>query len=156
MRRIGAGFAIVSGLGIGTFLLYQRSLQSERQARLSEIQAIASSPEGRFDSKKRLDALIQAIQAKRQLQQLSQADPATKTQVELVGRRAILGVNELNRFSSHTASVYIVKVSPDGQIIASGSLDGTVKLWRSDGTLIRTLTEHQAMVRGLAFSSDGQ
>ncbi|MEG4925121.1 hypothetical protein Q5690_32410, partial [Microcoleus sp. F10-D1] len=46
--------------------------------------------------------------------------------------------------------------SPDGQIIASGSVDNTVKLWKLDGTQLTTLRGHTAAIRGLAYSSDGK
>jgi WD40 repeat protein len=43
----------------------------------------------------------------------------------------------------HTGSVTSVAFSPDGSLIASGSGDRTIKLWRvSDGALVRTLTGH--------------
>ncbi|NES72397.1 MAG: hypothetical protein F6K24_47980, partial [Okeania sp. SIO2D1] len=43
-----------------------------------------------------------------------------------------------------------------GKIIASASLDKTVKLWNIDGTLLKTLTAHSGGVRGVAFSPDGK
>ncbi|MEN3000995.1 MAG: hypothetical protein ABDI19_04030 [Armatimonadota bacterium] len=54
----------------------------------------------------------------------------------------------------HIRSVNSVAYSPDGQYVASGSGDYTIKLWRvSDGTLVRTFP----FVAGpVAFSPDGQ
>src|ERR1700752_1159848 len=51
-----------------------------------------------------------------------------------------------------------VAMSPDGQIIATGSAyDETIKLWRSsDGVLIRTLAAHYAGIQSIAFSPDGE
>jgi WD40 repeat protein len=49
-----------------------------------------------------------------------------------------------------------VAFSPDGQILATSSVDSTVKLWRlPDGKLLRTL-QHPGGVTSVAFSPDGQ
>jgi WD40 repeat protein len=56
----------------------------------------------------------------------------------------------------HFGSVNSVAFSPDGSLIASGSGDYTVRLWRvSDGALVRTLTGHTSYVYSVAFSPDG-
>jgi len=49
-----------------------------------------------------------------------------------------------------------IAVSPDNQILASGELDGTIRLWQTkSGGLIGTLHGHSAEVPALAFRSDG-
>ena len=57
----------------------------------------------------------------------------------------------------HTERVNSVSFSPDGRAIASGSDDGTVKLWNAAAReTIATLEGHADSVRTVAFSPDGR
>ena len=76
----------------------------------------------------------------------------------LISTTPILAQNAPSRVwtGSHLSTVSAVAMSPDGTIMASGSYDLTIKLWRvADGALLRTLSGHAAEVRSVAFSSDG-
>ena len=59
--------------------------------------------------------------------------------------------------SGHMGPVWSVAFSPDGETIVSGSSDGTLRLWDSEGNLIGAPLEgHTDSVYSVAFSSDGQ
>jgi WD40 repeat protein len=50
-----------------------------------------------------------------------------------------------------------VALSGDSQLVASGSFDGTVRLWEtSSGRLLVTLQGQTSAIRGVALSADGQ
>jgi WD40 repeat protein len=70
---------------------------------------------------------------------------------------------ELFTLPGHTEPVMCVDFSRDGQYLASGRADQTVKLWDATSVqreeappLRRTLTGHTAAVTWVAFRSDGQ
>src|SRR6478735_8551403 len=46
----------------------------------------------------------------------------------------------------HDAHVWSVAFSPDGQLLATSSVDKTIKLWRvTDGALVRTLVHPEGV-----------
>jgi WD40 repeat protein len=63
----------------------------------------------------------------------------------------------LQTLEGHSDSVESVAFSRDSQMLASGSYDGTIKLWDAKtGSVLQTLEGHSDWVRSVAFSHDSQ
>ena len=59
--------------------------------------------------------------------------------------------------SSHTKPINAILFSPDGNWLASGANDDTIKIWDiSTGHVLRTLYGHSSNVNALAISPDGK
>ncbi len=144
------GFMITTALGLAALFEYRKS-------KISAINAISLSSEALFASNKKLDALIEAIRAKRKLQKLSLiAGKEPQSKVKQALQKAVYTIKESNRLSGHYGAVLGVAFSPDRELIASGSTDNTIRLWKRDGSLLKILKGHQGSVNAVTFSPNSQ
>jgi WD40 repeat protein/tetratricopeptide (TPR) repeat protein len=163
-RIVGTVLAMMSSVIAG--LWWQADLQKRAAMRQSiraessesnlKISALTAASEALFASNKEFDALLESLRAWRQLKQSPRVEPETRMRVVSALQQAVYGVKELNRLEGHSEIVWGVSFSPDGQLMASGSRDRTIKIWRPDGTLLQTLTGHNDAVTSLSFSPDSQ
>ena len=82
-------------------------------------------------------------------------------QAGVMTRPSVYGMWAQVALFAHSPGIRIVVLSvsfsPDGQTLASGSDDDTIRLWDvGTGRVIRTLTGHTASVLSVSFSPDGQ
>ncbi|MGF2039512.1 MAG: hypothetical protein RMZ43_030070 [Nostoc sp. CmiVER01] len=134
----------------------RQTLRAERSESNLNISAIAAASEALFTSNKEFDALLESLRAWRELKQADGVQPDTRMRVVTALQQAVYGVTEANRLEGHADIVWGLAFSPDGQLLASGSRDQMVKLWRPDGTLLQTLKGHTDAVTCVTFSPDGQ
>ncbi|MGB3208910.1 MAG: AAA-like domain-containing protein, partial [Crinalium sp.] len=112
----------------------------------------------KFESQQ-IDGLILAIKAGQDLKQLSNNKPdvanyPTSSPVSTLVN-ILNNISEENQLEAHRNAVKVVNFSPDNQIIASGSDDGTIKIWKPKGVLLKTLNQG-GKVYGVNFSPDGK
>jgi len=149
---LSGGLVVALSLAVVAGWQWQNSVKSE-------IKTLSASSEALLTSNQQLEGLIAAIKAGQEWKQLKKL-PGVKTDTQTIVVKALQNVlfkiKENNRLSGHKGSVDAVAISPQGSIIATASQDKTVKLWKPDGTLLKTLIGHDAQVYAVAFSADSQ
>lgn len=136
--------------------------QAETRKQNLQISAITSSSEALFVSQRNFDALIEGLRAWKRLQEISAPTSDTRLRVITALEQAIYNVKERNRIDGHGAEVWSVNFSPDGQFIASAGNDEWIKIWRRNGSLVKSIPadkddpgRHKDNVTFVSFSPSG-
>jgi WD40 repeat protein/energy-coupling factor transporter ATP-binding protein EcfA2 len=132
-------------------------ISAERRL-ISTINALTEASQEQFDLHKEFDALLVSLKAGKLAKQAAfGVRPEMEYQIKTQLQQAAYWVNERNRLEGDEAAFVSVSLSPDGRLLASGSADGSIKLWDvATGRPIKTLTRHIDAVHVVSFSPDGQ
>ena len=126
------------------------------QARLGEVQQIKSlvaSSQALLLSDRKFDGLLEGLRAGTSLRSLDWIDDETKDQVTGILRQSIQEVKEYNRLERHSGGAWSVSFSPNGELIATSSRTGTVKLWNKHGQKLKSLKGESDNVSSISFIS---
>lgn len=149
-QTIAAAGAMAIALGIVSFSLYRSAETSRSLAERERLTALTEASGALYGSGQTFDALVKAVEAGFTLKTLKQRDqmqtPDVRSRVLSSLQQAIYWVHERNQLRGHAGAVWQVALSPDEQLLASAGADGTVRLWRLDGTPPQTLAGDTSQV----------
>ncbi|MEG3895593.1 MULTISPECIES: WD40 domain-containing protein [unclassified Microcoleus] len=131
------------------------------QTQRAEISTLTAASEALYFSNNKFDAMMESLRAGKKWRQLEHSKEIhtlkdTEILISAALQQAVYGVKERNRLEGHGDVVWGLGFSPDGETIASSSVDKTVKLWRRDGSLLATFKGHTNSVACVAFSPDNK
>jgi len=154
-QRIALGSAIVALAVVSALGLLAETRR--RESIFQEITALNYASTASLALKNPFESLQQGLRASLQLQKSKWIKGSLRAETLSGLAQAVYQVQEHNIIEGHNDWVDGVEFSPDGQLLASASLDGSVKLWRPDGTLINTLPAPDGGgLTDVSFSPDGQ
>ncbi|WP_235526267.1 WD40 repeat domain-containing protein [Nostoc piscinale] len=142
----GAVVAVIISASLGLMAWSQK-----REAEITKAEAISQYSLALFDSHKELEALTEGIRAGKIFKEYK----VTKPLVLAALQKLVYLSQQRNSFQEQNGLTSIA-FSPDGQIIASASLDTNVRLWDTKGKLLKTFQGHQDKVNSVVFSPDGK
>jgi WD40 repeat protein/uncharacterized caspase-like protein len=161
LRRAQRTAIIIALLAIAATIFGVLAYRQKQDTRFKWINSLSSVSEAQLKGNLPLESVLAGVRAGQILYNKPLLEfefvPTTDLQIRAIStlEQAIDRTQEINRLDGHTEQVNSVSYSPEGQLIASGSDDKTVRIWKPDGTLLHQLKNHRDRVLNVSFNSDG-
>ncbi|NEN90903.1 MAG: hypothetical protein F6K48_19095 [Okeania sp. SIO3H1] len=158
---ISMSLSTIATLGFWQRTIFQKQVADAQKYR-ADINSMTAASEALFFSDYKFDALIESLRAGEKWTNIKQSlgknhlSNDTEYRIAASLQQAVYGVKEYNHLEGHGDVVWSVTFQPEGNLIASASVDKTIKLWTHDGKLEKTLEGHTDSVSRISFSSDGK
>jgi WD40 repeat protein/uncharacterized caspase-like protein len=162
LRRAQRTAIIIALLAIASTIFGVLAYRQKQDTRFKWINSLSSVSEAQLKGNQQLESILASVRAGQLLYNKPLFEfefvPTADLQIRAIStlEQAIDRTQEINRLDGHTQQVNSVSYSPDGQLIASGSDDKTVRIWKPDGTLLHQLKNHRDRITNITFSSDGK
>lgn len=158
-RGLGAGAFLATG-AFAAFMFFQwraaedARKEAERQHAEAEVRGLVSEARNQEPAGK----LGEALALLRAAASLEPPDAQTVSSIVSLDMERLSRAGAAARvLSGHAWGLTRLALSPGGELLATGSRDGTVKLWDPrTGALLRTLEDKGDPVLSIALSSDGK
>ena len=147
LRWLVVGTVLAGSLAFSSMLW-----ATNRQSQANLAHALAQQAEALFDNNRQLVALTRAIEAGRIVQRQGLQDRQTLDILQTINT----GLRVKNLLVGHLDEVITASWSPDGQILATASRDGSLKLWNARGQLLKTFDADTHFSQALTWHPDGQ
>ena len=149
------GNVLASGSADHTVRLWQLptliGLKEQRRRR----RLVVDLDDDRFDVRERASEDLAELGRKAEPVLLEALNSTSSAEVRARLKRLLLALRT-PAFQQHRAEVRCLAFSPDGQSVASGSRDGSIKLWNvRTGQVVDTIDGQSGTVWSIAFSPDG-
>lgn len=156
LQLITAASILSVALGLTSWQLSQEAHVAREEAERAQLRALTKSSKALFLSDQRFEALIEATQAGRLLQEFPPEEQPPDLQAQVMGalQQTLFWVQERNRLEGHQGTVWQVVFSPSGERIASASADGTIRLWALDGETLDVLECGSGPLLDVDFAPD--
>jgi WD40 repeat protein len=158
--RVGAAILTISLLGAaiaGIWLSY--AVERQQQAQDKTLEWAGKSALKQFEFQQ-IEALLTAMEAGQELKTSVSKEQALQdypTTTPMTALEDILdNIREWNQINGHQDAINAIRVSPNGQMVATASRDGTAKLWDIHGKAIAILNGHKGNVYSVSFSPDSK
>ncbi|NJO62092.1 MAG: AAA family ATPase [Richelia sp. RM2_1_2] len=156
---IGLTSGLVTALLLAGIALFQwrRAEEKRLESEINQLKSLSLSAKTLLNSGNQVEALSSTLVANNKLIKLNHnLDAVTKIGLLSSLLENFNSIHEYNHFIGHDASVNSVTFSNDGRLLASGSQDNLIKIWRQNGKLIQTLEAHKDGIFSVIFSPDNQ